>query len=153
MKRIIITLTESEVLEINEFKWVKRTQREMNRANVLLALNKRKSEKEISDFLNIDYKTVWRIKKRFLKGWLKNALQDKERSGQPKKYSEKQEAEVIALACSDSPEWRTRWSLELLTKEMQKRDWCKTINRETIRLILKKTNVNLGWKKCGVLLK
>lgn len=144
MKKIKITLTESEILEINKFKKVKRTQREMNRANVLLSLHKWKSEKDISDFLNIDYKTVWRIKKRFLNGWLEKSLQDGKRSWQPKKYNEKQEAELIAITCSNSPEWRTKWSLELLTKEMRKKEWCATINRETIRIILKKTNVNLG---------
>lgn len=144
MKKISITITDSEIEEINEFKKMKRTQREMNRANVLLSLHKWKSEKDISDFLDIDSKTVWRVKKRFLESWLKEALQDKERSGQPKKYWEKQEAELVAIACSNAPNWRTRWTLELLTKEMQKVDWCKTINRETIRLTLKKMNVNLG---------
>jgi hypothetical protein len=40
MKKISITITDSEIEEINEFKKMKRTQREMNRANVLLSLHK-----------------------------------------------------------------------------------------------------------------
>jgi transposase len=72
------------------------------------------------------------------------ALQDAPRSGQPKKYNEKHEAELIAIACTKAPEERSRWTLELLTKAMQEKPGCKTISKETIRLILKKTNVSPG---------
>ncbi len=72
------------------------------------------------------------------------SLQEKERSGQPRKYGPKQEAEIIALACSDPPEGRARWSLELLTEKLSGHKGLGSINRETIRLMLKKTNVSLG---------
>lgn len=63
---------------------------------------------------------------------------DKPRSGQPEKYSEKQVAEIIALACTKPPERRNRWSLAHLCEELRKKEGFKTINKETIRLILKK---------------
>ena len=75
---------------------------------------------------------------------VKEALEEKERSGQPLKYNDHQKAEVIAIACSKAPEGRARWTLQLLTDTLKKSGSLTTINRETIRLILKKTNVSLG---------
>lgn len=67
MKRIIIELQEDDIDKINEFMKGKRTKREMIRANVLLLLHRGKTEKDISDFLDTDYKTVWCVKTKFLK--------------------------------------------------------------------------------------
>ena len=64
--------------------------------------------------------------------------------GQPIKYKEKAKAEIVALACTKAPEGRARWTLELLEKTLKEREGMKTINRETIRLTLKKMNVSLG---------
>ncbi|AKB18450.1 hypothetical protein MSWHS_1587 [Methanosarcina sp. WWM596] len=44
------------------------------------------------------------IRKRYVEEDFSNALMDKPRSGQPAKYTEKHVAEVIALACSSSPD-------------------------------------------------
>ena len=46
-----------------------------------------------------------------------NAIYDRPGPGQPKKLSSSQEAQIIAIACSDAPEGRERWTLELLGKE------------------------------------
>jgi putative transposase len=72
------------------------------------------------------------------------AIQDEPRSGQPIKYDEKIKADIIALACSKAPEGRSRWTLRLLENTLKIEHSLETINRETIRLILKKTNVSLG---------
>ena len=64
---------------------------------------------------------------------------DKPRSGQPEKYTEKHVAEIIALACTSSPDGSKRWSLALLTEELRKKEGFETINKESIRLILKKS--------------
>lgn len=81
---------------------------------------------------------------KFFKDGLEMALREKPRSGQPKKYGQKQEAEVVALACSDAPKGRARWTLELMEEALGHKKGFETINRESIRLILKKTNVSLG---------
>jgi transposase len=64
------------------------------------------NQKEIAKILNITPKTVSKIKKRYLDEELESALNDKPRSGQPKKYDDEKEAEIIALACTDPPEGR-----------------------------------------------
>jgi putative transposase len=145
MNREVVKLSRTEVSFLRAFKSSgKRSQREYDRANILLLLHKGKKDAEIVDFLEVERTTVWRTRKRYLEEGLENSLQEKKRSGQPRKYGPKQEAEIIALACSDPPGGRARWSLELLTEKLSGQKGLGSINRETVRLMLKKTNVSLG---------
>ena len=139
------TLEEDEVKFLRDFvKKGRKSARALNRARVLLLANQQKGDSEIAEILDVGRNTVWRIKTKYRKEGLESALAEKPRSGQPKKYTEKHNAEIIAQACTEAPDGRKRWTLALLTEEMQKRDGFKTINKESIRLILKKTKQNLG---------
>lgn len=138
-------MTMEEIDELRSFKSsAKRSRREHDRANILLLLHKGKKDAEIEDFLEVERTTIWRTKNRFLKQGLLPALGERPRSGQPKKYGQAEEAEVVALACSDAPEGRARWTLELMEEALRKKKGMETINRETVRLMLKKTNVSPG---------
>ena len=142
---ISIKLEDDEVKFLRDFvKKGQKSARELTRARVLLLANKQKRDAEIADILDIGKNTVWRIKKRYHEEGLQSALVEKSRSGQPKKYTERHKAEIIALACTKSPDGRKRWSLTLLTEEMRKKKGFETINRESIRLILKKAKQNRG---------
>lgn len=121
-----------------------RNSREFERAYILLALDKGKKHDEIQDFYNVSRITIWRIKRNYMEEGVVGAIQDEPRSGQPIKYDEKIKADIIALACSKAPEGRSRWTLRLLENTLKIEHSLETINRETIRLILKKTNVSLG---------
>jgi len=121
-----------------------RNSRVFERAYVLLALDKGKKHEEISEFYNVSRITIWRVKNKYFESGVEEAIKDDPRSGQPIKYSETDHAEIIAMACSKAPEGRARWTIRLLEKTLQKQKGMKTINRETIRLLLKKTNVSLG---------
>jgi len=137
--------TEEEVEYLNAFVrkgW--RRARELTRAYVLLLLNDGRTEVEVKEALRISRATVSNIKRRYREGGLQAALTEKPRPGQPKKYAERHEAEIIAQACTKPPEGRKRWSLVLLTEEMRKKEGFETINRESIRLVLKKAGLNLG---------
>jgi putative transposase len=118
--------------------------REVNRAYMLLWLHKGMKMADIEEFLGVDRTAIWRTKKKYQLKGVEYAIKDLERPGQPVKYKSRQHAEIIALACSDPPQGRERWTLELLTNESQKIQGLETISRESIRLVLKKTNVNLG---------
>ena len=145
MKRASVRLTSAQRDFLKEFKQREAISlREINRANILLLLDKGKPSNEIADFLDVGRNTVSRTKHKFIRGGIESALEEDERPGQPKKYKEKHEAEIIALACSNAPEGRERWTLELLETTAKKKKGLKTINRESIRLMLKKTNVSLG---------
>jgi len=118
--------------------------RKYNRINILLLLHKGKKNSEIEDFLDVDRVTIWRTKTRYQEQGIEKALEEEERSGQPKKYDTRQEAELAALACGPCPDGRKRWTIRLLTQTLQSKPGFKTINRESVRLALKKMNVSLG---------
>ena len=67
------------------------------------------------------------------------ALNDKPRSGAPPKFDGKQEAMIIALACSEAPEGRTCWTAELLANRAVELGVAESISESTVRRILKKT--------------
>ena len=140
-----ITLEEHEVKFLRDFvKKGRKSARELTRARILLLSNQRRNDTEIAETLDVGRNTVWRIKKKYLKEGLQSALAEKPRSGQPKKYTEKHEAEIIAQACTESPDGCKRWTLTLLTEEMKKKEGFERINKESIRLILKKAKLSLG---------
>ena len=140
-----ITLTEKEVEYLTDFvKKGQKSARELTRARILLLIHDGKTEMDIKDTLRVCRATVSNTKKRYREEGYQSALTEKPRSGQPRKYSNTQEAEVIAMACTDPPKGRERWTIRLLTGRMKRRNSFKTINRETIRLILKKAKLDLG---------
>jgi transposase len=118
--------------------------RAIARANVLLLADKGYTTRDISEIVGVHRRTVWRIKKRYLEQGLESALEERPRPGQPRKYSERHRAEIIALACTSPPEGRKRWTVRLLRDRLQDRPGFEGINRETIRLVLKKRGQSLG---------
>jgi len=141
--KIKLTNKEKKFLE-DLTKTGKRNAKEFERAYVLLALDKGKSHEEISEFFDVSRITTWRIKKKYNESGAEEAVKEDERTGQPPKYSEKEQAEIVAVACTKAPEGRARWTLSLLQKNLKHKKGLETINKETIRLTLKKKNVSLG---------
>ncbi|AKB17811.1 hypothetical protein MSWHS_0948 [Methanosarcina sp. WWM596] len=75
---------------------------------------------------------------------LQSALEDQTRTGQPIKYTEKHTAEIIAQACTTPSDGRKRWTFVLPTEELKIKEGFEIINKESVRLILKKAKLNLG---------
>ena len=101
MRRTKIELDRNSVLELeNIVKKGKRAVREVNRARILLLSNSGKRNDEIAETLRVNRNTVLEVDERYTNGGLENAFHDANRSAQPKKYGEKETAEIIALACS-----------------------------------------------------
>ena len=145
MKNLKIKLEKKERKFLKDFlkKGTKKA-RAIARANVLLLADEGWETDTISKMVNVHRQRVWRIKKRYMKEGLKSALEEKPRSGQPRKYNEKHNAEIIATACTKAPRGRKRWTIRLLTKTLKKRNGFQTLNRESVRLVLKKTRPSLG---------
>lgn len=138
-------LGEEEAKFLKEFvKTGRRSARELTRARILLLADQQKGDLEISRVLGVGRNTAWRTRKRYLEEGLKAALTERPRPGQPRKYTERHVAEIIAQACAKPPEGRSRWSVRLLTEELRKREGFETINRETVRLVLKKRGLSPG---------
>ena len=120
--------------------------REVTRAHILLATEARVASAQIQQVLGVSRMVIWRTQSAYAEKGLDYALYDAARSGQPAKYGTDQEAEVVALACSQPPEGTTRWTIRSLAIAARHRPKLEGINRESIRQILKKTSVNLGAK-------
>ena len=145
MKNLKIKLKNEERKFLREFlkKGTKKA-RAIARANILLLSDEGWETDTIANMVKVHRQRIWRTKKRFLKEGLKSSLEEKPRSGQPIKYTKKHEAEMIAQACTTAPKGRKRWTVRLLAKELKKRNGFKTINRESVRLVLKKAKLSLG---------
>jgi putative transposase len=147
---IDIHLLEDERVFLREFvRKGKKNARMIVRANVLLLADQGCDNEEISKLAGVHRQSIWRVKKRYLDEGLQSSLKEKSRPGQPRKYSEKHEAEIIALACSSPPKGRVRWSLSLMVETLKSRKGFETVNHENVRLILKKATRNRGVKGCG----
>jgi hypothetical protein len=108
---------------------------------------KKWTDEEISLALNLHRNTVGRIRKRFLQQGEEPALNRSQRKSPPvaAKIDGHQEAQIIALCCSQPPAGRAHWSLRLLTQEIHNRKIITEISRETVRKALKKNSLR-PWK-------
>ena len=135
-----ITLNKKEVKYLNHFiKTGSRSARALTRARVLLLANSGKKDADIQEALNVGRSTIWRIRLAYMHCDLRAALTERPRPGQPPKYDGKMRAEIVAFACTTPPAGRKRWSVRLIVEELRKKQGFSSINRETIRLTLKKT--------------
>ncbi len=106
---------------------------------ILLLADEGRSDQQIATATGAGRSTVERLRKRFAGEGLDAALNDRPRSGTPPKFDGKQEAMIIALACSDAPEGRTCWTAELLANRAVELGVVESISETTVRRILKKT--------------
>jgi transposase len=106
--------------------------RVIKRAYILLKTDQKETDKAISEELGISKRTVQRTRTKFTRNGMDSALYDAPRTGQPLKLNNKSEAYLIAIACSNPPKGRNRWTLELLQKRMIKDKKVKTISTVSI---------------------
>lgn len=145
MKHHKLQLKRKEILYLKSFVAKgQKNARAVARANVLLLLHDKERPTKVCKMLNISRATVYNIMGRYEAEGIESALSEKPRPGQPRKYTDKHEAEIIALACTSPPKGRKRWTVRLLAERMRKKQGCGTINRESVRLVLKKRGRSLG---------
>ena len=116
----------------------------IQRAHILLKVDEGKTDAEISQLLYVSEQTIRRVRLRFAEAGMQAALEDKPHASTGTEIKEEQEARLIALACSEPPAGRARWTLELLVQELLKEGVVTRVSPETVRLILKKTSSSLG---------
>lgn len=143
--RSVFKLNKSEIAYLEAYKRTgKISLRQHQRINILVLLHKGKKVREIKEFLGVGRVTIWRTKNKYLAQGIQKALEEEDRPGQPLKYTTDHEAELIALVCGPCPQGRRRWTVRLLTETLKKRPGFATINRESVRLALKKMSANPG---------
>ena len=118
--------------------------RKLKRAQILMAADKGQSDGAIATVLGVGLSTVHRIRQKFIEGGLKFALNERPRVGGAKKLDSKGEALLIATACSEPPDGRCRWTLQLLADRMVQLKVVDSLSDETVRRTLQKNSSNLG---------
>jgi len=108
------------------------------------------SGKLISHVLKISERMIDRVKQRFVEQGFDACLDRKPMSRtKEKKVDGELEAQLIAISCSEAPEGFAKWSLRLLADKMVEMKYIESISHETIRKVLKKTNLSRGKQKAG----
>lgn len=113
--------------------------RTITRARILLMAFNGKTDSLIAEVLSINVSTVERTRAKFVTGGLDFVLSDRPHPPKPRKLDGKQEAFLIATACSAAPEGRTRWTLKLLAQRIVSLGLVDSMSYETVRQTLKKT--------------
>jgi transposase len=123
--------------------------RKLTRTRILLKADDGLCDEEIAAALQVGVATVGRTRQRVVEENL-GALDEHARPGARRKLTGKQEAHVIAVACTPAPEGHARWTLRLLADKVVERGFADAIARETVRQVLKKTNSSRGSSSNGV---
>ena len=118
--------------------------RTVRRAQVLLLADEGQTDEQIAAALHCGLSTVARTRQRFVEEGLEAALVDRPRPGATPKLTPKQRAFVVALACTEPPEGRLRWTMQLLADRLVELEVIPAISDESIRRLLKKGRSSPG---------
>jgi transposase len=132
--RYRVTLTQDERDDLGALlSGGQQAARKLKRAQILLAADAGVGDEEITASVGVGGSTVYRTKRRFVEGNLERALSEEPRPGAERKLTGKEEALLVATACSNAPAGRARWTLELLADEMVRLTAHESLSRETVR--------------------
>lgn len=149
-KKYVVDLSEEERDSLRQLVRRGRARvRRVNRARILLLADKDHTDEAIAEALQLGRSTVERTRKRFVEEGLEPALSERPRPGKAPLLTGKQEAFLVALACSDPPEERTRWTMQLLADRLIELHVVESITDETVRRLLKKTTPSPGGRSSG----
>ena len=120
--------------------------RTLSRALILLKANEGEggagwSDAAIAEALEVGLSTVARVRQRYVSEGLEATLRRKaSERGYRRKLDGEQEARLIALACSEPPTGRKRWTLRMLAERLVDLEVVQSVSYETVRQLLKQTN-------------
>jgi hypothetical protein len=100
---------------------------------------------DVAEALGIASRTVERLKKLFVEEGMEAALERKERESPPReiRFDGAFEARLVALACSEAPEGRSRWTVRLLADKAVELALAPSVSHMTVQRVLKKTSLSL----------
>lgn len=149
--RYRVTLTKEERIYLEEISTKgKRAARTVLYARALLLLDAgdhgpKWVVAKVSEALGTTTRSLEHLKKRFVEKGLPEALERKKRVKPPREiqFGGEFEAQLLALACSDVPEGKNRWTVRLLAEKMVELHVVETVSPMTVCNTLKKMNLNL----------
>lgn len=150
-KKYIVTLTDVERTDLhNLIAAGKGAARRLAHARILLKADSGLTDEAIADAVEVSRPTVERVRKRFVEEGFKAALDPRRpERPRPRKLDGRQEAHLVALACSAPPDGQARWTLRLLADHMVELAHVDALSHETVRRTLKKTISSRGASGSG----
>jgi transposase len=134
-----VRLSEEERQELQRMlRRGKHAARKLRRVHILLLADEGKKQDAIQAQLKVSNGMICSIKKRYCTEGLSAALEERARPGAKSKLDANGEAYLIALACSDAPEGRESWTMQLLAEQLVEMGIVDEISDETVRTTLKK---------------
>jgi transposase len=143
MKKYVVTLRDDERQHLEQLLAKgKAAARTLRHAQALLKADQPVGWKDadIADAFGLSVRTVERLRQRFVEEGLETALKPKPAPRLPRKVDGEVEAHLVALACSDPPGGRRRWTLRLLAGKLVELNLVASISHEGMRQALKKTS-------------
>jgi transposase len=149
-KRYRVTLTEEERERLEGLTRKGRAPvRMVRRAQMLLLASAEQRDEDIAKALHIGVSTVERTRRRCVEEGVEASLRERPRPGARPKLGPKQQAFVVALACTKPPEGRERWTMQLLADRIVELQIVPDITDESIRRLLKRTSSSRGSTRNG----
>jgi transposase len=146
-KKYIVALSVEERETLEQLTTTGKTSAyKLNHARILLMADSKQPggdwrDQDISDALNLSVSTIERVRQRFVEQSLEAALSRQTPSRtKPRLLDGEQEARLIALTCSETPDGQGKWTVRLLAERMVELGYVERISHETVRQTLKKTN-------------
>ena len=106
---------------------------------------------DTAEAMGVTPRTIEHLKKRFVEEGLDVALERKQRETPPREviFDGAFEARLTALACSEAPSGRQRWTVRLLAEKAVELNLAPRVSHMTVQRILKKTNLSLISESTG----
>src|SRR3954462_13672601 len=148
--KVTVAVEERKGLE-HVFSVGKAAARKLAHARILLLADEgpggpRRPDEDIVEALSVSPATIARVRKRFVTESLEAALDHRPQPPRPEKVKiiDAVEKQLIQLACSDPPQGRCCWPLELLADRLVALGCVRGVSREAVRRALKKTTSSPG---------
>jgi transposase len=144
-KKYVVTLSAEERAALHALtRKGKVAARKMTRAHILLQADAGATDEAIAQALHVGVSTVERTRQRCVEEGVEAALSERPRPGARRKLHGKQEAYLVALACSDPPQGHARWTMQLLADKVVSLEMVPSLSAETVRRLLKNTRSSRG---------
>ena len=154
MPRYNVTMTDEERQELKELIQRGGKGYRIRHAQILMKLDKCPENEEwtydrIKDAYGATHSTIAGIAKRFVFEGLEAALGRKKHDHYHRKVTGEVEARICAIACSEPPEGRCRWTMQMIADELVRLEVVDYITDSTVCETMKKTKSSHGRRRNG----
>jgi transposase len=144
-EKYIVNLSAEERTDLQDLiRKGKGAARRATRAHILLHADEGAADEVIAQALHVGVSTVHRTRQRCVEEGLEAALRERPRPGARRKLDGKQEAYLVALACSDPPPGHAGWTMQLLADRVVSLEMVPSLSDETVRRLLANSRSSHG---------